>query len=116
MTAVADIGVGKKHTFGGRARRNVCAAFVKSPHGIVSSLRHHSGSEFERVHGWHVNLMPHMVLDQLPKGWRDRASSATYGHLTVMVPATQDLLAPKLRRNEPRDQQHAALAREVGLL
>ncbi len=74
------------------------------------------GSEFERVHGWHVNLMPHMVLDQLPAGWRDRASSAAYGHLTVVVPATPDLLAPKLRRNEPRDQQHAALAREVGLL
>ncbi len=74
------------------------------------------GSEFERVHGWHVNLMPHMVLDQLPTGWRDRASSATYRHLTVVVPATQDLLVPKLRRNEPRDQQHAALAREVGLL
>ncbi|MBE7496610.1 MAG: hypothetical protein HS117_16840 [Verrucomicrobiaceae bacterium] len=74
------------------------------------------GSEFERVHGWHVNLMPHMVLDQFPAGWRERAHTTSYGHLTVIVPAPADLLAPKLRRNEPRDQQHAALAHTAGLL
>ena len=74
------------------------------------------GSEFERVHGWHVNLMPNMVLDQLPAGWRERSHTVAYGHLNVVVPAPADLLAPKLRRNEPRDQQHAALAREMGLI
>ena len=55
------------------------------------------GSEFESRHGWHVNLMPRMALDGLPENWTD-------------------LLAPKLRRNEPRDQLHAKLARELGLL
>lgn len=74
------------------------------------------GSEFERQHGWHVNLMPKMALDQLPAGWLDRVAVAHYGNLTVTVPAVADLLSPKLRRNEPRDQQHAALAREVGLV
>ena len=74
------------------------------------------GSEFERTHGWHVNLMPGMVLDHLPEGWRERCHTGIYGHLTVTVPAPADLLAPKLRRNEPRDQQHAALARSVGLI
>jgi hypothetical protein len=74
------------------------------------------GSEFERAHGWHVNLMPQMVLDHLPEGWRERTISAEYGNLTVVVPAAPDLLAPKLRRNEPRDRQHEALARSVGLI
>lgn len=74
------------------------------------------GSEFERVHGWHVNLMPRMVLDELPTGWEDRSFQAVYARLTVVVPAAADLLAPKLRRNEPRDQQHADYARRMGLL
>ena len=74
------------------------------------------GSEFEREHGWHVNLMPQMVLDELPAGWRERSLQAGYDHLAVLVPAVADLLAPKLRRNEPRDQQHAAFARRMGLL
>lgn len=74
------------------------------------------GSEFERTHGWHVNLMPRMVLDQLPNGWRDRSASADYGQLTVIVPSAADLLAPKLRRGEPRDLQHEAFARKVGLI
>ena len=74
------------------------------------------GSEFESRHGWHVNLMPRMVLDALPPGWKDRVFSASYGHLTVIVPSPADLLAPKLVRNEPRDQEHAALARTVGLI
>ena len=74
------------------------------------------GSEFESRHGWHVNLMPRMVLEALPPGWKDREFSASYGNLTVVVPAPADLLAPKLVRNEPRDQQHAELARAVGLI
>lgn len=74
------------------------------------------GSEFERLHGWHVNLMPRMVLDHLPAGWLERSFTSTYGNLTVTVPKPVDLLAPKLLRNEPRDRQHAALAQEVGLL
>ncbi len=30
------------------------------------------GSEFERTHGWHVNLMPESVLRELPSGWEQR--------------------------------------------
>jgi hypothetical protein len=74
------------------------------------------GSEFEQTHGWHINLMPESVLKELPEGWRDRASVAHDGNLTVTVPQPADLLAPKLRRNEPRDRQHAAWAHEQGLI
>ncbi len=35
------------------------------------------GSDFEREHGWHVNLMPRMVLDQFPGGWKDRCFRQT---------------------------------------
>jgi hypothetical protein len=74
------------------------------------------GSEFERVHGWHVNLMPAMALDHLPEGWRERGHSAEYGHLSVIIPSVPDLLAPKLRRNEPRDRQHEVFVRSIGLI
>lgn len=74
------------------------------------------GSEFEQTHGWHVNLMPESVLKELPEDWQERASSSVDGNLRVIVPCVADLLAPKLRRNEPRDRQHAAWAREQGLL
>lgn len=74
------------------------------------------GSEFELAHGWHVNLMPADVLRELPSGWEGRASRKVYGRLTVTVPAPVDLLAPKLRRDEPRDRKHAAWAKDVGLL
>ena len=74
------------------------------------------GSEFEQTHGWHINLMPESVLKELPDGWRERVSLGSYGHLGVMVPHPADLLAPKLRRNEPRDRQHAAWAHEQGLI
>ena len=74
------------------------------------------GSEFERQHGWHVNLMPRMVLEHLPAGWRDRCHLGVYGFLTVVVPDVPDLLAPKLKRDEPRDRQHAALAMKLGLI
>ena len=74
------------------------------------------GSEFEQRHGWHVNLMPDAVLRELPPGWEARAAIRTYGGLTATVPAPDDLLAPKLRRNEPRDRAHEAWARAAGLL
>ena len=74
------------------------------------------GSEFEQRHGWHVNLMPDAVLWELPAGWEARVSVATYAQLTATVPSPPDLLAPKLRRNEPRDRAHEAWARRVGLL
>ena len=74
------------------------------------------GSEFEQRHGWHVNLMPGAVLRELPAGWEARASVSTYAQLTVTVPSAVDLLAPKLRRNEPRDRAHEAWARRIGLL
>ena len=68
------------------------------------------GSEFEKKHGWHVNLMPDMVLKTLPQGWRDR-----YGKLTVVIPCVEDLLAPKLLRNEPRDVAQANYMKQIGL-
>jgi hypothetical protein len=74
------------------------------------------GSEFEQQHGWHVNLMPESVLKDLPVDWRQRAARKSYGLLEVVVPAPADLLVPKLRRNEPRDQAHADWAKQVGLV
>ena len=74
------------------------------------------GSEFERQRGWHVNLLPRSVLDELPANWRDRALSAHYGRLELIVPSVADLLAPKLRRGESRDRAHAAWAKVQGLI
>jgi hypothetical protein len=74
------------------------------------------GSEFERTHGWHVNLMPETVLNELPAGWKQRAARGQIGKLNLLVPAPADLLAPKLKRNEPRDRAHAEWAKRVGLL
>jgi hypothetical protein len=73
------------------------------------------GSEFELTHGWHVNLMPGAVLRELPEGWRSRAGEKAYAHLRVIVPAPEDLLAPKLRRGEPRDHAHAEWAYRIGI-
>ena len=74
------------------------------------------GSEFEQAHGWHVNLMPDVVLQELPAGWAGRAARRNIGRLQLLVPAPSDLLAPKLKRNEPRDRVHAEWARRIGLL
>jgi hypothetical protein len=74
------------------------------------------GSEFEMTHGWHVNLMPHVALRDLPEGWRTRCARAVYGNLIVDVPAAADLLVPKLKRNEPRDRAHQEYARLLGLI
>ena len=74
------------------------------------------GSEFERTHGWHVNLMPESVLRELPAGWEQRAIQKQIGRLNLHVPAPADLLAPKLKRNEPRDRAHADWAKRIGLL
>lgn len=62
------------------------------------------GSDFERMHGWHVNLLPSSVLDEFPDDWESRAARRTYDRLTVVVPSPGDILVPKLRRNEPRDR------------
>jgi hypothetical protein len=74
------------------------------------------GSEFELRNGWHVNLMPSVVLKELPEEWLSRSSRKSYGNLEVTVPSPADLLAPKLRRNEPRDRKHAEWATKVGLI
>jgi hypothetical protein len=74
------------------------------------------GSEFERAHGWHVNLMPDSVLRELPGDWQQRAVVRQIGNLNLLVPAPADLLAPKLKRNEPRDRAHAEWSKRVGLL
>src|SRR5881392_1730122 len=74
------------------------------------------GSEFELSHGWHVNLMPDLVLREFPSDWRNRATTKTYGSLTVEVPSPPDLLVPKRKRNEARDRAHEDWTRRVGLL
>ena len=74
------------------------------------------GSEFERIHGWHVNLMPDSVLREIPSGWEQRGTRRQIGRLHLLVPAPADLLVPKLKRNEPRDRAHADWAKRVGLL
>lgn len=74
------------------------------------------GSEFEKIHGWHVNLMPHAALRDLPEGWKSRCARKAYGNLIVEVPSVPDLLSPKLKRNEPRDRAHQDYARGLGLI
>jgi hypothetical protein len=74
------------------------------------------GSDFERSHGWHVNLMPDSVLREFPAGWEDRATRQSYGLLQVTVLSPADLLVPKLKRGEPRDRAHAAWAKAVNLV
>ena len=74
------------------------------------------GSEFERTHGWHVNLMPDTVLRELPADWENRATRRQIGPLQLIVPAPADLLVPKLKRNQPRDRAHADWAKVAGLL
>ena len=34
------------------------------------------GREFEKAHGWHVNLMPDVVLNEFPAQWKWTGSSA----------------------------------------
>lgn len=74
------------------------------------------GSEFEQVHGWHVNLMPPMVLREFAPDWRTRAETASYGNLTVVVPSAADLITAKLKRNEPRDRAHKVYAEALHLV
>ncbi len=74
------------------------------------------GSDFEQTHGWHINLMPESVLREFPPNWKAQAAQGSYGLLRVLVPAPADLLAPKLKRGEPRDHAHATWAKCVGLL
>jgi hypothetical protein len=74
------------------------------------------GSEFELKHGWHINLMPEVVLREFPSDWRERTSAKQYGQLRVIVPSPGDLLIPKRKRNEPRDRSHEAWARSLNLL
>jgi hypothetical protein len=71
------------------------------------------GSEFEKENGWHVNLMPRQVLNEMPADWQNRAKQKTYRHLLVIVPSVPDLLAPKLKRGEPRDKLHSEWANQL---
>jgi len=71
------------------------------------------GSEFEKRHGWHVNLMPSAALSEMPADWMQRASRKQYGLLEVLVPSMDDLLVPKLKRGEPRDKLHAEWAKKL---
>lgn len=71
------------------------------------------GSEFEKEHGWHVNLMTSAVFSEMPAGWEERAERKTYGSLEVVVPSVHDLLVPKLKRGEPRDKAHAEWAKRL---
>jgi hypothetical protein len=74
------------------------------------------GSEFERRHGWHVNLMPDAVLREFPSDWMTRATTNTYGLLSIVVPSPADLFVPKRKRNERRDREQEAWARRTGML
>ena len=74
------------------------------------------GSEFERRHGWHVNLMPASVMKEFPADWRSRISIKAYGHLSLVVPSPTDLFVPKRKRNEPRDRVQETWAKGVRLL
>lgn len=74
------------------------------------------GTPFEEEHGWHVNLMPKAVLKEFPGDWESRATTKQIGHLEAVSPCPADLLAPKLRRGEPRDEAHSDWAKRVGLL
>jgi hypothetical protein len=87
-----------------------------TPAEVIDVAAELIGSEFERQRGWHVNLLPRSVLDELPANWRERALLANYGQLELIVPSVADLLAPKLRRGEPRDRAHAAWAKVQGLI
>jgi len=73
------------------------------------------GSEFEREHGFHINLMPDAVLNEFPRDWQQRAVTKQIGLLKLTVPAPDDLLAPKLKRRDPRDIKHWEWAKEIGL-
>ncbi len=74
------------------------------------------GSDFEKQHGWHVNLMPDAVLKSFPEGWRDRVTGRHYGQLHLVVPSAADLLAAKAKRGDPRDVAHAKWATDLGLV
>lgn len=74
------------------------------------------GSEFEKQNGWHVNLMPDLVLREFPEDWMDRKSQKQYGNLLVTIPSPVDLLIPKRKRNEPRDREHIDWATSTGLV
>lgn len=74
------------------------------------------GSDFEREHGWHINLMPNSVLKEFSADWRSRAIEKAYGHLKLVVPSAEDLLKPKRKRNEPRDRAHEKWARKLKLI
>ncbi len=76
----------------------------------------HIGSAFERENGWHINLMPSEALSGMPSEWRERAAQKEYGLLSVLVPAAEDLMAPKLKRSEPRDLAHHHWALYSGLI
>ena len=71
------------------------------------------GSEFEKLHGWHVNLMPMADLSEMPNDWRSRAQNKNYGLLDFVVPCVDDLLVSKLKRGEPRDRIHAEWAKKL---
>ena len=68
------------------------------------------GSEFESNEGWHVNLMPKSVLQEIPKDWETRASRKKYGKLTLTVPSIEDIMIPKRKRGEARDWKHDTYA------
>jgi hypothetical protein len=76
----------------------------------------HIGSLFELEKGWHINLMPDEALAGLPSEWSKRSSQKNYGRLAVEVPAPEDLLAPKLKRGEPRDLAHHQWALYNGII
>ena len=50
-----------------------------------------------------------------PEDWKTRAVLVHHGMLAVTIPSVEDLLTPKIQRNEPRDIAHAAFMDKLDL-
>jgi hypothetical protein len=68
------------------------------------------GSDFEEKHGWHVNLMPEVVLREFPSDWEVRAATKLYGALTVVVPGRPISSSPSANATN-RGTAHTTLGR-----
>jgi len=60
--------------------------------------------------------MPDAVLNEFPPDWQRHAVLRQIGLLKLTVPSPNDLLAPKLKRGDPRDIKHAEWAKQIGLI
>ena len=70
------------------------------------------------ANNWRDAVTRHLsaVSGKRTHGRKLRTIKKQIGKLNVAVSSPADLLAPKLKRNEPRDRAHAEWARRLGLL